>query len=209
MRVLIACEFSGVVRRAFRARGHEAYSCDFLPSDDSSPFHFQQNVLELLLQWWDLLIGHPPCTFITNAGVRHLRSIPTRIGKLPAIHGVIRWEEMKKGALFFKRLLDANVPKIAIENPIPHKYALEIIGRKYDQLIQPWMFGHGETKATCLWLKGLPPLQRTHRVDDLFCAQEPIAREQRLHKLPPSPNRSKIRSVTFQGIADAMASQWG
>lgn len=209
MRVLIACEFSGVVRRAFRAKNHEAYSCDILPSEDASPFHFQKDVAGVLLQQWDLLISHPPCTFLTNAGVRHLHSIPTRTGKLPKIHGAARWLAMRSAALFFKTFLDSTCPRIAIENPIPHKYALEIIGRKYDQLIQPWMFGCGETKATCLWLKGLPPLQRTHRVDDLFCKQEPIEREHRIHKLPPSPDRAKLRSVTFQGIAEAMADQWG
>ena len=144
MNVLVACEFSGVVRDAFAKRGHYAVSCDLLPTDSPSTNHYQGDVRDLLIHnAWDLMIGHPPCTYLTNSGVRWLSEDPER------------WQQLDEGAAFFKLLLDADIPKIAIENPIPHKYAVERIGRKYDQIIQPWQYGHGETKATCLWLKGL------------------------------------------------------
>ena len=202
MRVLVACEFSGTVREAFRAKGHEAYSCDLLPTEIESPFHYQCDVLRLLsLHQWDLMIAHPPCTYMTNAGVRHLHDhVTSRLGNRTAVYGAARWEALWEAAEFFKALLNAPIKRIAVENPIPHKYAVEFIGRKYDQLIQPWQFGHGETKATCIWLKNLPKLEPTNIVS---------GREQRLHKLPPSPDRWKLRSKTFQGIADAMAEQWG
>lgn len=211
MRVLVACEFSGVVREAFNSlAGVHAMSCDLLPAEDGRvDYHIQGDVLEHLNDGWDLMIAHPPCTYLTNAGVRHLHSIPTRTRKLPAVHGTARREALREGAEFFKALLHAPIPYIAVENPIPHKYAVEIIGRKYDQLIQPWMFGHGETKATCLWLKNLPRLEATHRKNDLFAQPEPIGRVQRLHRLPPSPDRWKLRSTTYAGIARAMADQWG
>jgi hypothetical protein len=199
MRVLIACEFSGTVREAFSKLGHDAWSVDLLPTEKPGK-HYQGNVFDILDDGWDLMIAHPPCTYITNSGVCHLHSIPSKNGKLPKIHGKERWKLMEQASLFFNRLLTSNIPKIAVENPIPHKYALEIIGRKYDQIIQPWQFGHGETKATCLWLKNLPKLIPTNIVE---------GREQRIHNLPPTKDRWKLRSITFQGIADAMASQWG
>ena len=186
MRVLVACEFSGRVRDAFIAKGHEAVSCDLLPSDTPGP-HIQGDVLPLLDQRWDMIIAHPPCTRLCNSGVCWLEKRNL-------------WDDMRQGAAFFKMFLDADCERIAVENPIPHKYAVAEIGRKYDQIIQPWQFGHGETKATCLWLKGLPPLQPTDIVD---------GREQRLHRLPPGPDRAKKRSETYQGIADAFAEQWG
>jgi hypothetical protein len=190
MKVLIACEFSGRVRDAFIRKGHDAISCDILPSESAGP-HYQGNILRLLSMPkttpFDLMIAHPPCTRLCNSGVMWLKKRNL-------------WHDMRRGAEFFKTLMDANIPKIAIENPIMHKYAVEIIGRRQDQIIQPWQFGHGETKATCLWLKGLPKLKPTNIVD---------GREQRLHKLPPSKDRAKLRSLTFQGIADAMADQWG
>jgi hypothetical protein len=189
MKVLVACEFSGRVRDAFTKRGHEAWSCDLLQSDAPGN-HFQGNVLDILDAGWDLIIAHPPCTYLCNSGVRWLHGPP---------YGCTRWQQMQTGALFFKLLLDADVPKIAIENPIPHKYAVEIIGRKYDQIIQPWQFGHGETKATCLWLKGLPKLEPTNIV---------AGREARIHKMPPSADRGRKRSITYSGIAEAMAEQW-
>lgn len=188
MIVLVACEFSGKVRNAFRDKGHEAYSCDLLPSDDNSPFHIQGDVTELLKAKWDLIIAHPPCTYLCNSGVCWLHKDETR------------WDKMRQGALFFKMFLDHPCKKIAIENPVMHKYAVNIIGRRQDQLVQPWQFGHGETKATCFWLKGLPQLMPTKIVE---------GRHQRLHLLPPSKNRSKLRSETYQGIANAMAEQWG
>lgn len=209
MKVLIACEFSGVVRRAFRERGHDAWSCDILPSEDGSRFHIQGDALALLKEQWDMVIAHPPCTYLTNAGVRHLHdNVASRNGVRAKVYGEERWLAMEDGAYFFNAFRDAPIRRIAIENPIPHKYAKEIIGM-YSQLIQPWMFGHGEIKATCLWLKGLPKLQPTHRRDDLFCEPEPMGRVARIHRMSPGPNRSKERSRTYPGIGKAMAEQWG
>mgnify|MGYP001076157201 CR=1 FL=1 len=196
MRVLVACEFSGRVREAFRKLGHDAWSCDLLPSEDDSPYHIQGDVLKVLNDGWDLMIAHPPCTYLTNAGVTWLHRQPGR------------WEKMREGAKFFKLLLEADIPLIAVENPIMHKYAVEIIGRRQDQVLQPWMFGHPETKATCLWLKGLPKLVPTNDVKREML-KLPKNKQQRLHYLPPSKDRWKERSRTFQGIADAMAQQWG
>lgn len=188
-RVLIACEESQEVCKAFRKLGHEAYSCDIQECSGGHPeWHIQGDVLEQLDKEWDLIIAHPPCTYLCNSGVCWLYKDKSR------------WDKMKDGANFFKKFLDAKCKLIAIENPIMHKYAVEIIGRRQDQLIQPWMFGHGETKATCFWLKGLPKLKPTNIVE---------GREQRLHKLPPSKDRAKLRSKTFPGIAKAMAEQWG
>ena len=224
MRVLVACEYSGKVREAFRKLGHDAWSCDLLPSDDNSSYHIQGDVLKWLdkhprqfkhsvgshsddnrdsarvechcLEGWNLMIAHPPCTYLTNAGVSWLYRKEGR------------WEDMREGAEFFKKLLDAPIPFIAVENPIMHKYAVEIIGRRQDQVIQPWMFGHMEQKATCLWLKGLPLLKPTNDVKEEM-NKLPKEVRQRLHYLPPSKDRWKIRSETFQGIADAFAAQWG
>jgi len=186
LKILIACEFSGIVREAFKQKGHDAWSCDILDTEISGQ-HIQGDVLEILNDGWDMMIAHPPCTRLCNSGVMWLEKRNL-------------WDDMYKGAMFFKMLLNVNIPRICIENPIPHKYAIEIIGRKYNQIIQPWMFGHGDTKATCLWLKNLPPLMATKIV---------TGREQRLYKLPPSKDRAKIRSITFPGIAKAMAGQWG
>lgn len=198
MKVLIACEFSGIVREAFRKRGHDAWSCDLLPSDQAGP-HIQGNVLDILGDGWDLMIAHPPCTYITNAGVRHLHeNVTSKNGVRAKIYGAARREEMLKACDFFNALKGAPIPKICVENPIPHKYARDIIG-KYDQIIQPWQFGHGETKATCLWLKNLPKLIPTDIV---------AGREHRIHRMAPSKDRWKKRSVTYSGIAEAMSSQW-
>ena len=185
MRVLVACEYSGRVRDAFIAKGHDAMSCDLLPTERTGP-HIQGDALPLLKQPWDLVIAHPPCTRLCNSGVCWLAKRNL-------------WVEMEAGAAFFLECLNANAPKVCIENPIPHKYARAIIGM-YSQIVQPWQFGHGETKATCLWLKGLPPLMPTETVQ---------GREQRLHRLPPSPERAKLRAETYPGIAAAMAEQWG
>ncbi len=187
MRVLIACEYSGTVRDAFKAQGHDAWSCDLLPTESPGQ-HVRGDILGMLEEEWDLMIAHPPCTCLANSGVSWLYRKEGR------------WDEMYAGAEFFKALLEADVPKICVENPIMHKHAVKIIGRRQDQVIQPWMFGHGDTKATCLWLKGLPKLEPTDIVD---------GREQRLHRLPPSKDRSKLRSLTYLGIAQAMATQWG
>jgi hypothetical protein len=199
MRVLVACEFSGVVRDAFIARGHDAMSCDILETDRPGP-HYQGDVLDILDDGFDLMVAHPPCTYLTNAGVRHLHSVPFLDGTLPRVHGAERWALMEESATFFRLLLNADIPRIAVENPTPHGYATARIGRKYDQAIQPWMFGHGETKRTCLWLESLPPLIPTMVVD---------GREARIHRMSPGKDRAKLRSITYQGIADAMADQWG
>ena len=190
MKVLVACEFSQVVTKAFRDRGHEAYSCDLLPTEGNPDWHCRTDIRNLISNptlGWDLMIAHPPCTRLANSGVRWLQERDL-------------WDELEIGANFFRMLLEAPIQKICIENPIPHKYAVALIGRKYDQLIQPWQYGNGESKATCLWLNNLPNLQPTNIVP---------GREQRIHMLPPGVERWKDRSRTFPGIADAMASQWG
>ncbi len=190
----MACEFSGVVREAFRDRGHEAYSCDIMPSDDNSKYHIQDDVLQHLDEDWDILIAHPPCTYLCNSGVAWLHKEEGRM-KL-----------MDHGAKFFKTLKDSNIEKICVENPIPHKYAKSIIGR-YTQIIQPYEFGHAETKATCLWLKGLPRLIPTNNVKREM-DKLPDNIKHRIHHTSPGKDRAKIRSITFQGIAEAMAEQW-
>mgnify|MGYP000051752973 FL=1 len=184
MRVLIACEYSGRVRDAFAKRGHTAVSCDLLPSDSPHGWHVQGDVLGLLDKGWDLLIAHPPCTHLAVSGARHFAA-----KQASGVQG--------EALDFVRALLNAPIDKIALENPV------SIISsriRKPDQVIQPWQFGHGETKATCLWLKNLPKLQPTSIVD---------GRENRVHRMPPSADRWKKRSTTYQGIADAMANQWG
>lgn len=200
MRVLVACEFSGVVRDAFLARGHDAWSCDLLPSERPGP-HLQSDVLEVLAgsPAWDLLIAHPPCDYITNSSVQWLHRAPKN-PKPGVLYGPERWEALNNACEFFRSLLHVGIPRIAVENPIPHKYGVERIGRKYDQLIQPYEFGHGEMKATCLWLKNLPPLMATALVP---------GRVQRVFHESPGPERKKNRSRTYRGIADAMAEQWG
>lgn len=199
MKVLVACEFSGIVREAFKIKGHDAWSCDILDTEIAGQ-HLVCDVLQYLDQGWDLMIAHPPCTYLTNAGVRHLHDhISSRNGVKAKVSGEARWQALKEAGEFFQKLQQANIPKICIENPIPHKYAKKYIGQ-YTQLIQPWQFGHGETKATCLWLKNLPKLEPTNIVE---------GREHRIHKMSPGPNRAKERSRTFIGIAQAMAEQWG
>lgn len=181
MRVLIACEFSGVVRDAFTRRGHVAISCDLLESE-SPGLHHHGDVRDVLHYGWDLMIAHPPCTHLAVSGARWFKD---------------KREEQEEALAFVRLLLDAPIERIALENPV------SIISsriRKPDQIIQPWQFGHGETKATCLWLKNLPKLTPTNIVD---------GREARVHRMPPGENRWKERSRTYQGVADAMATQWG
>ncbi len=182
MRVLIACEYSGVVRDAFRARGHDATSCDLLPTEVDGP-HYQGDVFDIIDAGWDLMVCHPPCTDLAVSGARHF---PAKIA------------DGRQGAAldFVRRLLDAPIKHIALENPVS---VISSKVRKPDQIIQPWMFGHGEVKATCLWLKNLPLLTPTNIVD---------GREARVHRMSPGPNRWKERSRTLPGIAAAMASQW-
>jgi hypothetical protein len=195
MKILIACEYSGTVRDAFIKKGHDAISCDLLPTDKPGP-HYQGDVFDIINDGFDMMIAHPPCTFLCNSGVSWLYKKPGR------------WEDMKIGALFFKKLFNTDIEKICIENPIMHKYAGKIICQRQSQVVQPWMFGHTEQKATCLWLKNLPLLTESNNVKEKMMTLKDNER-QRLHYLPPSPERWKLRSTTFQGIADAMADQWG
>lgn len=181
MRVLVGCEFSGVVRDAFLARGHDAMSCDLLPTDSPGP-HYQGDVFDVIDDGWDLAIFHPPCTHLAVSGARWFKD---------------KQEEQAEALEFVRRLLDAPIPRIALENPIS---IISTRIRKPDQIIQPWWFGHGETKATCLWLKNLPLLVPTNIVD---------GREARVHRMSPGPDRWKERSRTFTGIGEAMADQWG
>lgn len=195
MKVLVACEYSGTVRDAFLRRGHDAVSCDLLPTDSPGP-HYQGSVTDILADGWDLMIAHPPCTYMTNSGVTWLHKDPAR------------WGLLDEAAKFFSELLNAPIPRIAIENPIMHKHAKERIGNiKQTQVIQPWMFGHTEQKATCLWLKELPVLTSTNNVKEEML-KLPARERQRLHYLPPSADRWKLRSTTYKGIAEAMATQW-
>jgi hypothetical protein len=183
LKVLIGCEYSGAVRDAFLEAGHDAMSCDLLPTDVPGP-HYQGDVFDIIGDGWDIGIFHPPCTHLSVSGARHF--------------AIKRADGRQQEAIeFFLMLARLPIPKIAIENPI---CIMSSVWRKPDQTIQPWMFGHGETKATCLWLKGLPHLVPTNIVP---------GREARVHRLPPGPNRWKERSRTYQGIADAMADQWG
>ena len=192
MRVLIACEYSGTVRDAFRAQGHDAMSCDLLPTDKPGP-HYQGDVFDVIHDDWDMMIAHPPCTHLAVSGAKHFAAKQA--------------DGRQADALFFvRRLLDAPIARIALENPV------SIISsqiRRPDQIIQPWMFGHEATKTTCLWLKGLPHLVPTDIVGK--GARHVTKSGKSLptwYNLPPSPMRWKIRSATFQGIADAMAAQW-
>jgi site-specific DNA-cytosine methylase len=181
MRVLVACEFSGRVRDAFINAGHTAVSCDLLPTDVPGP-HYIGDVADLLMERWDLMIAHPPCTHLAVSGARWFKD---------------KQQEQIEALDFVRLLLNAPIERIALENPIS---VISSKIRKPDQIIQPWMFGHGETKATCLWLKNLPLLKPTNVVD---------GREAKVHKMPPGKDRWKKRSLTYEGIAKAMAEQWG
>lgn len=183
MRVLIACEYSGVVRDAFAALGHDAMSCDLLPTDAPGN-HYQGDVRDVIDGCWDLMIAHPPCTHLSVSGAKHFAE--------KRIDG-----RQQSAISFFMMLVKSDIPMIAVENPV---CIMSSLYRKPDQIIQPWQFGHGETKSTCLWLKGLPLLQATDIVE---------GRADRIHKMPPGPDRWKARSKTYQGIATAMANQWG
>ena len=181
MRVLVACEFSGAVREAFRARGHDAWSCDLLPTEVPGQ-HIVGDVLEVLGDGWDLMVAHPPCTHLAVSGARWWKD---------------KAQEQADALEFVRALMAAPIDRIALENPIS-KISSAI--RKPDQIVQPWQFGHGETKATCLWLRGLEPLRPTKVVD---------GREPKVHRMAPGPNRWRERSRTYAGIAKAMAQQWG
>jgi hypothetical protein len=197
MRVLVACERSGVVRRAFRALGHEAWSCDLADADDESRWHIQGDAIRAAHGNWDLLIAHPECTYLANSGAKHLYA------GMNAANGpnADRWAQMGAAAAFFLAMWNAPVRHIAVENPIMLGHPRRLFNiPEPTQIIQPWQFGHGETKATCLWLKGLPPLVPTNIVE---------GREQRVFRMAPGPDRKKDRSRTYEGIAAEMADQWG
>jgi len=195
MKVLVGCEYSQVVTNAFREKGHIAFSCDLLPTEGNPDWHIQDNILNHLNDDFDLFIAHPECTYHCNSGVSWLYKDNTR------------WEKLSLAIEFFKKLLNSNFPRICVENPIPDKYSREKIG-DYSQLIQPYQFGHPERKATCLWLKNLPELKHTNNVFEEM-KKLPKSQSQRIHYTSPGKNRWKIRSRTFTGIAEAMASQWG
>lgn len=197
MRVLVACETSGIVRRAFEARGHDAWSCDILPAEDRTNRHIVGDARSLLGDGWDLLmVAHPPCTRLCNSGVRWLKVPP------PGRSLEEMWAELDEGAALFSTFWNAPIPRVAVENPVMHRYAKARI-TNYEppaQSIQPWQFGHGETKRTCLWLRGLERLKPTKVVE---------GREQRVARMSPGPDRWRERSRFFPGIAEAMADQWG
>jgi len=183
VRVLIGCEFSGIVRDAFIAQGHDAMSCDLLPTDAPGP-HYQGDVRDVLDYPWDIAVFHPPCTNLSVSGARHF--------KAKRMDG-----RQQASASFFLALTKTDIPRVAIENPV---CIMSSLYRKPDQIVQPWQHGHGETKATCFWLTGLPVLRPTNIVE---------GRSDRVHKMPPGPDRWKLRSATYLGIAKAMAEQWG
>ena len=216
MNVLIACEESQAVCKAFRAKGNNAFSCDLQECSGGHPeWHIVADVLTVInggtfvtqsgevvtIEKWDMMIGHPTCTFIANSGVQWLFN-------KDGSRNEQRWQDMIDGCKFFLALLNAPIELKALENPIPHKYALELIGKKYDQLIQPYHFGHTESKATCFWLEGLPALSHTENVKHIWRSL-PKSEGQKVFYASPGPERAKLRSKTFLGIAQAMAGQWG
>lgn len=192
-RIIIGCEFTGVVRDAFKKEGWDAWSCDLLPTELPGN-HIQGDILEVLDMGWDMMIAHPACTYLCNSGVRWLSEEPGR------------WNKMHDAVEFFNTLKSADIPKKCIENPIPHKFG---IGKTYSQIINPWEYGHKEMKPTCLWLDGLPLLIPTDIVGPP--PEDKIERRkwQVIHRMSPGPNRGKERSRTYSGIADAFAKQWG
>lgn len=197
MRILVACEESQEVAKAFRELGHEAFSCDLQECSGGHPeWHLQMDVFEAIKTFqWDMMIAHPPCTYLTVSANKWYKDQPPR--KSGALVGAERRKAREEAVAFFMRLMNADIPMIAVENPIG---IMSTRFRKPDQVIQPWMFGHGETKGTCLWLKGLPKLTPTEIVE---------GRHQKLHLLSPSKERAKLRSKTYTGIAKAFATQWG
>lgn len=203
MRVFIACECSGRVREAFRAKGHDAWSCDLVDADDGSPYHIKANVLDVLGDGWDLMIAHPPCTRLANAGRRWLHSPPK--GKTM----VEMWKDFFDGVELYKALRDAPIPKKCIENPVMHDHAREAIQPGVRQVVQPWHFGDEAFKATGFELIGLPELVKTNVLVPPDKGTDDHKRWSWVHRASPGKDRAKKRSVTFQGIANAMADQWG
>jgi len=197
VRIIIACEESQVVCNEFRKRGHEAYSCDIINCSGGHPeWHIKDDVLNHLDDGWDMMIAHPVCKYLANSGVKHLHI------------DIKRWPKLFEAAIFFNKLKNANIKKKCIENPIPHKYAVQLIGGKYDQLVQPWQFGHLESKATCFWLEGLGKLKHTNNVREEML-KLPKSEQNRVHYMSPGKDRERLRSVFYSGIARAMADQWG
>lgn len=193
MKVLIACEFSGTVRRAFQALGHDAWSCDLLPAEDGGQ-HLQCDALDVLGGGWDLMIAHPPCTYLCSSGLHWNKRRPERAAQTTA------------ALEFVRALLDASIPRVALENPIG---CISTAVRRPEQIIHPWQFGHDASKATCLWLKGLPPLEPTDVLPGGRTARRANQTASGQNRLPPSPDRWALRSLTYPGIAAAMAAQWG
>lgn len=183
----MACEYSGRVRDAFAKKGHDAWSCDLLDCERDRSRHIKGDVLDILNDNWDLVIAHPPCTRLCNSGVRWL-------------HERDLWDDLRVAALFFNKFLDCNAKKVAVENPVMHKYAVDIIGRKHDFTVQPYEHGEPYTKRTCFWVKNLPHIKPTNIVSERIA---------RVHQESPGPDRWKNRSRTYQGVADAMAYTWG
>lgn len=213
MKILIACEYSGVVRDAFLARGHDAMSCDLLPTDVPGP-HYEGDVFDVIDDGWDMMIAHPTCKYLTNSSSKHLYKMDGKGKSLFDAEGNkipdnTRWARMRIGSLFFKELWEWDIEMIAVENPIMLGYAKELIGcGDQDQIVQPWWFGHPEKKATCLWLKNLPPLVETHNVYNEMM-RLPKKEAQKCHMTSPGPDRWKSRSTTLTGVGAAMAARWG
>lgn len=203
MKILVACERSGKVRDALIKRGHNAVSCDLHPSDRAGP-HIRGNVLNHIDSGWDGMIAFPTCRYLCNSGAKHLyRGMKKVNGRDP-----VRWSKMKEGAEFFRELLYADIELIAVENPIMLGHAKKLVGGSQTQIIQPWHHGHREMKATCLWLYGLPPLVRSNDVGPPPKDPEERKKWAVVHRMTPGPERERLRSETYQGIADAMADQW-
>ena len=203
MKILVACEREGKVRDALIAKGHNAWSCDLHPTARPGP-HIQDNVLNHLDDGWDGLIAFPVCRYLCNSGVKHLYLGMKKVnGRDP-----VRWEKMRRGARFFKVFLDADIPMRAVENPVMHGHAKSLDIGQQTQLIQPWQHGHREMKATCLWLVGLPKLEPTNIVGPPPKDPEERKKWAVIHRMAPGPERERLRSETYQGIADAFADQW-
>lgn len=194
MNILVACEFSGIVRDAFRNEGHYALSADLRETEKPGP-HYQGDVMDIIDEGWDLMVAHPPCTYLANSGVSWLYEDDER------------WKDLINAATFFRDLLQAEIPQIAVENPVMHKWGRKIVGRGADFSIQPWEFGHKEKKRTCFWTKRLPPLHPTKNVKNKM-EKLPEHEQQKKHYLPPGEDRQKERSRFFEGVAKAMVHQW-
>ena len=203
MRVLIGCEYSGRVRQAFRDLGHDAWSCDLLPSEDNSPFHIQGDIIPMLGEGWDLMIAHPPCTRLTNSGVRWLHVPPAGRTKEEM------WAELEAAAEFYCLLRDAPIKRKAIENPVMHKYARERVGGGRRQVVQPYWFGDPFFKATGFELINLPDLKATNMLTQPLAGTAEYKAWSAVHRMSPGPERWKERSRTYPGVAKAIASQWG